>query len=395
MREIILIKNGELALKGLNRVVFEDALVKNIRATLKPLGNVQIKKAQSTITIEPTDENYDFDEAANRVSKVFGIAAYSRCAVADKDINDIFSKTIEFLGEELSNAKTFKVNAKRADKTFSMKSPEICHAVGGHILKNFNHLKVDVHNPEVTVTVEVRDHGSYIHASQLPGAGGMPVGTGGNAAILISGGIDSPVAAYMIAKRGIRLTAVHFASPPYTSKRAENKVKTLLTKVALYSGFINYASVPFTKIQEEIAKKCPEDLMTIIMRRFMMKISCIIAIRNKCNGLITGESIGQVASQTMGALLCTDHASSLPVYRPVIGLDKEEIVEIARKIDTFETSILPYEDCCTVFTPKHPRTKPILEKVIEAENLLDVDALIEEAVAGTRFCKIDSERTEF
>ena len=385
MKEILLIKNGEIALKGLNRASFEDVLIKNIKTALSGLGLIRIKKAQSTIYVSPVYDDYDMDEAVERVKKVFGIAAFSRAAVCEKDMNVILETAVEYLRDTLEFAKTFKVEAKRADKKFPLKSPEICRETGAKLLSNFYHLKVDVHNPEVTVTVEIRDFGAYIHVDQINGAGGMPVGTGGKAAILISGGIDSPVAAYMLAKRGVRLTAIHFASPPYTSERAEMKVKDLLSQVAKYSGGINFCYVPFTKIQENIAKHCPEDLTTLIMRRYMMKIAERIARQKDCDALITGESIGQVASQTMKALAVTDCAVDMPVFRPLIGMDKEEIVKISRDIGTFEISTLPYEDCCTVFTPKHPRTKPNIPAVIRAESYEGCEQEIEEAIQNATF----------
>ena len=385
MKEIILVKNGEIALKGLNRSTFEDILIKNIKTALKGLGLIRVKRAQSTIYITPVYDEYDMDEAVERMKKVFGIAAFCRAGVVEKDMDSILSALPEYLRETLMFAKTFKVEAKRADKKFPLKSPEICRIAGGEILKNFHHLKVDVHNPDVTVMIEIRDFGAYIHVDQLQGAGGMPVGTGGKAAILISGGIDSPVAAYMLAKRGVALTAVHFASPPYTSERAEQKVKDLLKKVGAYAGQIKFCYVPFTKIQESIARECPEELTTLIMRRYMMKISERIARAHDCDALITGESIGQVASQTMKALAVTDDAVDMPVFRPLIGMDKEEIVAIARKIDTYELSTLPYEDCCTVFTPKHPRTRPKLDAVIAAEKFENFEELTEEAIRDTRY----------
>lgn len=388
MKKVILIKNGEIALKGLNKSSFESVLVKNLKSALSGLGQVQIRRAQSAVYIEPADSDYDIEQAADRVSRVFGIAAFSVAVCVEKDMDAVLKATPEFLREQLESARTFKVEAKRSDKAFPLKSPEICRLTGAEILKKFSHLKVDVHNPDITVVVEIRDFGAYIHAGQLQGAGGMPVGTGGDAAVLISGGIDSPVAAYMMAKRGIRLTAVHFASPPYTSKRAEMKVKELLRAVSRYSGPINYAYVPFTEIQENIARCCPEDLTTLIMRRYMMKIAGKIAIHNNCDALITGESIGQVASQTMKAIAVTDNASPLPVFRPLIGMDKEEIVQIARKIKTFEISIQPFEDCCTVFTPKHPRTKPQLEAVRRAEIFDNCERMTDEAVESVIFERI-------
>lgn len=385
MKEVLLIKNGEIALKGLNRSTFEDMLIKNIKNSLRGLGLIEVKKAQSTIYVSPVNDDYDMDEAVNRIKKVFGIAAFSRAAICEKDMETILKTAKEYLSETLPFVNTFKVEAKRSDKKFPLKSPEICRETGGELLKQFNNLKVDVHNPDVTVTVEIRDKFAYIHTDQIHGAGGMPVGSGGKAAILISGGIDSPVAAYMLAKRGVNLTAVHFASPPYTSDRAEKKVKDLLSKVAGYAGAIKFVYVPFTEIQESIARECPEDLTTLIMRRYMMKISEVIAKKNGCDALITGESIGQVASQTMKALACTDCAVDMPVFRPLIGMDKEEIVRISRKIGTFEISTLPYEDCCTVFTPKHPRTRPNIEAVIKAEAFENCEEQVQKAIENARY----------
>ena len=389
MKEIILIKNGELALKGLNRRNFEDAHIKNIKRRLKSLGETEVRSSQSTIYIEPKSENYDFEEALCRVKKIFGIAGFSRACVCEKTAEDIFTRAPEYLKPIMESIKTFKVEAKRADKTFPLTSPEICRELGGVLLDNFPHLTVDVHNPDRTVFVEVRDYAAYIRAEQIKGAGGLPVGTAGKASILISGGIDSPVAAWTMAKRGLRLDAIHFASPPYTSPRAELKVRTLLKKVAAYSGAINLAIVPFTEIQDEIGKNCPEDYFTLIMRRMMMRISERLARNSGSLALITGESLGQVASQTLPALVTTDSVTNMPVLRPLIGMDKEEIIKISRDIDAFETSILPYEDCCTVFTPKHPKTRPTLSACEEAEKGLAVDELIEKAVNGTEFSVIE------
>lgn len=389
MKEIILIKNGELTLKGLNRNNFEDILIKNIRRRLKELGQVTIKKAQSAIYIEPASEDFDFDEALNRVSRIFGIAAFSRACVCEKTVEDIFERAVPYLKDSLESAVTFKVEAKRSDKRFPLTSPEICRELGGILLEAYPHLSVDVHNPDITVYVEIRDFAAYIHAKQLPGAGGLPVGTAGTASILISGGIDSPVAAWTMAKRGLRLNAIHFASPPYTSLRAEMKVKALLSKVARYSGSINLAIVPFTEIQDAIAANCPEDYFTLIMRRMMMRISERIAESTGSLALITGESLGQVASQTLHALVTTDNVTNIPVLRPLIGSDKEEIIRVSRAIDTFETSILPYEDCCTVWTPKHPKTRPTVASCEEAEKGLDIEGLIEKALANITYSFID------
>lgn len=391
MKEIILIKNGELALKGLNRRTFEDCLIKNLKRRLAPLGNFQISIAQSTITVEPMEDYIDMDAAADVVSKVFGIAGYSRAAAVPKDMQTIVRAAAEYLKPELDRISTFKVESKRSDKHFPLKSPEISREVGGYLLKNNPHLKVDVHNPDVVVNVEVREKYAFIHGNQQKGAGGMPVGTAGKAAILISGGIDSPVAAYMMAKRGVVLTGIHFASPPYTSDRAEQKVHELMEEVAAYAGRMNLFVVNFTEIQEQIKDHCPEDLFTIIMRRMMMRCAERIARNQGCGALITGESLGQVASQTLDAIQCTDAVAGLPIFRPVIGMDKNEIVAISRQIGTFDTSIQPYEDCCTVFTPKHPRLHPGLETLEKAEQALDMDALVERAVKNTRLVVIERE----
>ena len=382
--EILLIKNGELALKGLNRGTFENRLLKNLRRRLAPAGDCRLRKAQSTIYIEPENPAADLDEACDRVSRVFGISAFSRAQVVEKDLEAIRQAAAAYLRPSLEAVNTFKVEARRSDKSFPLTSPEICGEVGGYLLEQYPHLTVDVHRPELVIWVEIRDFGAYIHGAQLPGAGGMPVGTGGRAALLISGGIDSPVAAYMMAKRGIELTAVHFASPPYTSERAEQKVISLLEQVGTYAGRMELQIVPFTHIQEEIRRLCPEELFTLIMRRFMMRIAAAVAKSADCGALITGESVGQVASQTIPAIACTDAVADLPVFRPLVGMDKEEIIAIARRIGTFEISIQPYEDCCTVFTPRHPPTRPKLAMVEAAEAALDGENLIREALEGIR-----------
>lgn len=384
MKEIILLKEGELALKGLNRVNFEDKLIKNIKFRFRDLGKFTFTRSQSAVAIEAVNEEVDFEEAVERLKKVFGIVAFSRAAIAEKDIESIKATAKEYLHEQIMSAKTFKVEAKRSDKKFPMTSPEISREVGAHILRNYPHIKVDVHNPDLKITVEIRER-AYVRGNQIKGIGGMPVGSAGKAAVLMSGGIDSPVAAYMMAKRGVQLTAIHFAAPPYTSMKAEMKVRDLVKKVSEYAGRIYFAIVPFTEIQEKIKDECPEDLFTLIMRRLMMEIATRIAEKDECHALITGESLGQVASQTLLALGVTDEATPLPVFRPCIGMDKHEIISIARQIDTFETSILPYEDCCTVFTPRHPRTRPTLEQVKEAQALVDWEELIEKAVAETRY----------
>jgi thiamine biosynthesis protein ThiI len=389
MKEIILIKNGEIALKGLNRGTFEDVLVKNIKRRLSPYMQADIKKSQSTIMIEPLGEGADMDSAVEALKRVFGIAGFSRAAACEKDMEVIKSTAVDYLKTSFESIKTFKVEAKRSDKAFPLNSPQICNELGGEILSNYPFLRVDVHNPDLVVNVEIRDKYAFIHGNQIKGAGGMPIGTSGRAAVMISGGIDSPVAAWTMAKRGLVLDAIHFASPPYTSKRAEQKVHELLGKVSKYSGTINLLVVPFTEIQEHIKDDCPEELFTIIMRRMMMRIAVNLAKQQGCGAIITGESLAQVASQTLWALGCTDAVATMPVFRPLIGTDKNEIVEISRKIDTFDISIQPYEDCCTVFTPKHPKLRPSLEEVEAAEAALDMDGLIKRAVAGVERLVID------
>ena len=385
MKELILVKNGEIALKGLNRSHFEEILVRNIRWRLRDLGTIKVKCAQSTIYIEPEESDfYDFDEAIDRLQKVFGIVMISRTLVVEKSMDAILQHVCDYCENDLMSARTFRVEAKRSDKRFPLTSPQIAAEVGGKILSRFPRLKVDLHNPDVTVMVEIRDFGAYIHGSQIHGPGGMPVSSSGKAMLLISGGIDSPVAAYMMAKRGLQLSAVHFVSPPYTSDRALEKVETLCEKLSPYTGRIKFHCVPFTEIQEALREHCPEELFTILMRRLMMKIATRLARQDEIEALITGESLAQVASQTLPALHCTDSATDLVVLRPLIGMDKSEIIRIAREIDTFETSILPYEDCCTVFTPRHPRTKPKLSFVEQAEQRFDFGPLIEKAVAETQ-----------
>lgn len=392
MKEIVLVKYGEMVLKGLNKRTFEDMLTKNIKRRLKSLGRFQLTSAQSTTYITPLDEDTDLGEVVERVEKIFGIAALCRACVCEKDFKDIKVKSVEYLDDILSNAKTFKVNAKRSDKAFPMKSPEICAELGGVLLEKYPNLTVDVKNPEVTVTVEVRDMNAYVHAENIKGAGGLPVGSSGKAMLLLSGGIDSPVAGYMMAKRGVHIAAIHYVSPPYTSDRAQLKVETLCQKLTEYCGGIAFFCVPFTEIQEAIKDNCPEEYFTIIMRRLMMEIAQRIAEKDNDLALITGESVGQVASQTMAAMACTDAVCHIPVFRPCVGMDKTEIIDIARKIDTFETSIEPYEDCCTVFTPRHPKVKPRLADIEKAQAKFDFEPLIQKAVENTEMKTFDYRR---
>ncbi|HPR40569.1 MAG TPA: tRNA uracil 4-sulfurtransferase ThiI [Oscillospiraceae bacterium] len=377
MKEIILLKCGEIALKGLNKSGFEDSLLSNCRRRIADLGEFAYKKSQSTLYIEPQSEDIDLDETVGRLQKIFGIVALTRAAAAEKNFPDLAETAKIYLADILTKCRTFKVEAKRSDKSFPMTSPEISRELGGVLLERFPHLKVDVNHPDIVVMVEIRERAAYIHGNQLPGAGGMPVGTSGKALLLLSGGIDSPVAGYMMAKRGLEVEALHFQSPPYTGERAWLKVETLAQQLCDYCGKIDLFSAAFTEIQEEIKRNCPEELFTVIMRRFMMRVALRLAEKEGCGALITGESLAQVASQTLPAIACTDAVCDIPVFRPLIGMDKQEIVEIAQRIGTFETSILPYEDCCTVFTPRHPRTRPTIEMIEEAERVLDIPALLE------------------
>ena len=387
--DLILVKYGEIALKGLNKPVFEQKLLNNIKSRLDSIGSFTVRKAQSTVYVEPKDENAPMDEAARALKKVFGIVNICPAVKCEKTLEAIGKTATELLKEEIGeDKKTFKVESKREDKSFPLKSPELSAEVGGILLKNVRNIKVDVHNPEVVVNVEVRGD-AYVYVNKEKGAGGMPVGTNGKATILLSGGIDSPVAGYMISKRGVCLEAVHFHSHPYTSDRAKEKVIDLAKIMSEYCGKIRLHIVPFTDIQLDIIDKCPKNYLTIIMRRIMMRIAEKISQQNDSKALITGESIGQVASQTMESLVCTDGAVTMPVFRPLIGMDKEEIVEISKKIGAFETSVLPYEDCCTIFVPKHPKTKPTLSEIEEAEKALaSIEEMIDKAIENTEILKI-------
>ena len=382
MNEIILLKLGELVLKGLNRRTFEDRLVANARRRLQAHGKFKVYTKQSTMYVEPQSEDCDLDGAWEAMTKLFGVVGLSRARACAKDKDAMLQTAVEYLGDRLAAAKTFKVESKRADKTFPMTSIQLSQYVGGELHEAYDNLEVDVHHPELTVYVEVRDYAAYVHAQPQPGAGGLPVGINGRAVSLLSGGIDSPVASWMIAKRGVALEMVHFFSYPYTSPEAKEKVLELAKLLTPYTGRLTVHVVPFTAIQEELRRSCPEELFTVIMRRFMMRISEAVAKRCGAKALVTGECLGQVASQTMDAMMVTGSVVDLPILRPCVGMDKEEIVQIARKIGTFETSILPYEDCCTVFTPRHPRLRPMPGEVAEAEKNLDIDAMVQAAVDG-------------
>ena len=379
MEQVLLLKCGELVLKGLNRYKFEDRLCNILKRRLSAVGEYTVKSCQSTVYVVP-HEGSDADAAIPVCLKVFGVVAVCRAAVCEKDVADICEKGGEYLRDALSNVKTFRVTCKRTDKSFPLTSPQIAAEVGGYLQDKYPHLKPDMENFELNVEVDVREDHAYIGAERLPGAGGIPTGTSGRAMLLLSGGIDSPVAGWMMAKRGLDIGAVHFFSYPYTSLEAKQKVLDLAAILAGWSGNVTVSVVPFTRIQKEIRKNCAEDYFTIIMRRMMMRIAEKVAERQNCGALITGESLGQVASQTMESIAVTNAVTSLPVFRPLIGMDKEEIVRISRRIGAYDTSILPYEDCCTVFTPRHPQTKPRLPGVLEQERRFDYEPLIEEAL---------------
>ncbi|HHW00402.1 MAG TPA: tRNA 4-thiouridine(8) synthase ThiI [Clostridiaceae bacterium] len=397
MKKVILIRYGEIALKGLNRPTFEAKLVNNIKRSLYGLGKIEIIRSQSRIYVEPENENYDYDLAIEKLTKVFGVISVSPVWKIESDMEEIKKHSVEMLKDIINRnavartgaegTVTFKVETKRGNKRFPMKSPEISAELGGFLLENIPVLKVDVNNPLIILFVEVRES-TYIYSEIIPASGGLPVGTNGKVMLLLSGGIDSPVAGWMMAKRGAVLEAVHFHSYPYTSERAKEKVIELARILSNYCYNIKLHIVPFTDIQLEINDKCPQDELTIIMRRAMMMIAEKIARANGALALVTGESLGQVASQTIESLYCTDSAVNMPIFRPLIGMDKNDVVDIARKIDTFETSILPYEDCCTVFVAKHPKTKPKLPNILESESVLNLEELIEKAIEKTEILTI-------
>jgi len=379
MKEVILCKYGEIILKGANKSQFESILLREVRRRAAHVGNFDVSYSQSTVYIEPKSEDEDIEEMVRQAKHVFGFVGISRAAVAEKTVEDICRVAAEYLPARLAGYSKFRVEAKRSDKRFPLKSPELSAEVGGVILSVMPRLRVDLNHPDITVRVEVRDHAAYIHAGQERGAGGIPLGSGGRGLLLLSGGIDSPVAGYRMARRGLALDALYFESIPYTSEMAREKVFTLAKILTEYCGKIRLHVISLTHIQEEMRDKCEEDYFTLLLRRFMMKLACRMAEQCGAPALVTGESLGQVASQTLAAITVTENAADRPILRPLIGMDKEEIVQTAREIGTFETSILPYEDCCTVFTPRHPRTQPVLEKVLEQEQKLDVEALLEEA----------------
>ncbi|WP_295744613.1 tRNA uracil 4-sulfurtransferase ThiI [uncultured Oscillibacter sp.] len=386
--EMLLLKLGEVVLKGQNRRSFEDRLVTNVRRRLKKCGSFQVYVRQSTIYAEPVNGSCDMESAWQAARQVFGVVSVARAVPCEKTVPAIVETARTYLEEAFAQAKSFKVESKRADKNYPMNSIQVSQAVGGDLAELFPHVAVDVHNPELTVYVEIREKHAYVHAPAVPGAGGLPVGMGGHAVSLLSGGLDSPVSSWMMARRGVELEMVHFVSPPYTSQQAQDKVLELAQLLTAWCGRMLVHIVPFTEIQEEIRRKCPEEYFTLIMRRFMMRLAEAVAKRAGAKALITGESLGQVASQTMMALAATDDVASMPVLRPLIGMDKVDIIRMAREIGTYETSILPYEDCCTVFTPRHPATRPNLEEVRKAEAALDVDGLVSKALEGESWIRV-------
>ena len=389
MKEIFLMKLGEIVLKGANKRQFEARLRQNVRRRMKKYGNFDVYLMQSTVYVEPMDDACDVDGAWEACRSIFGVVSLCRCRPCGKNVDAIFEAIEAYLGDDLDCAKSFKVESKRSDKRFPLTSIQLSQEIGGRLAEAHPSVTVDVHHPDYTVFVEVRDLAAYVHGPAEPGAGGLPTGVGGRAMCLLSGGIDSPVAAYMIGKRGVEIECVHFFSYPYTSQLAKDKVIELARLVTKYTGKMTVNVVSFTEIQEAIRDNCPEEYFTLIMRRFMMEISQRIAKHDGCGALITGENLGQVASQTMEAMAVTGAVVDIPIFMPLVGMDKEEIVTIARKIGTMETSILPYEDCCTVFTPKHPKTKPTLGQLLNAEKTLNREALIQRALENIEKIKVN------
>ena len=386
--EMFLLKLGEVVLKGLNRRSFEDRLLTNTRRRMKACGSFNIYMRQSTIYVEPKNDECDMEGAYQACQQIFGVVAVARAVPCEKSVEAIVETAREYLADAFAEARTFKVESKRADKHFYLNSIQISQAVGGELAEAFPAVSVDVHKPDLTVYVEIREKFAYVHAPSVPGAGGLPIGTGGHAVSLLSGGLDSPVSSWMIARRGVELEMVHFVSPPYTSQQAQDKVVELARLLTASCGRMIIHIIPFTEIQEEIRKNCPEEFFTLIMRRFMMRIAEAVAKKAGAKALVTGESLGQVASQTMLSLGVTEAVTTMPVLRPLIGMDKVEIIRMARRIGTYDTSILPYEDCCTVFTPRHPCTRPVLADIEAAESALDVEGLIAKALEGQTWVRV-------
>ena len=391
MNDILLLKPGEIFLKGLNKRYFEEKLMNNLRGRLRHVGMFVVSCRQSTFYVEPRAEDADLDAALAAARQVFGFATVTRAAACEKTPEAIAELAIRHLREDMQSVRSFKVESKRSDKRFPMTSIELSRYVGGLLKEAYPQVEVEMHDPELVVHLEVREMAAYVHAAPLPGAGGMPVGSNGSAVTLLSGGIDSPVSSYLIARRGVRLVPVHFFSFPYTSELAKQKVIDLAKLLEPYTGRMTLQIVPFTHIQEEIRRQVPEEYFTLVMRRFMMRIAEDIALHNDCKAIVTGENLGQVASQTMEAMASTQSVIDLPVLQPLIGMDKTDIIRYAREIGTFETSILPYEDCCTVFTPRHPKTRPTVAEVAQVESVMDIEGLVKEAVAGIERIKIGYE----
>lgn len=391
MERCILLKYGELILKGDNRRYFEQILLNRIKKRLAGIGDFSVVCSQSTIYVETGDDAL-LDEALCELKKIFGVVSLSLAYKTEKNMDAILACAAEFLAPQVQSFRTFKADARRSDKKFPYPSPEIARLCGGRILETLagkSSLRVDVKNPEITAWVEIRENAAYLHAGREKGAGGMPYGTSGRALLLLSGGIDSPVAGFRMAKRGAAIDALHFESFPYTSERALEKVAELAQKLCAYTDSLNLATVSVTRIQLALQERCREEYFTLLLRRSMMRLANRVARRQGCGAIVTGESLGQVASQTMEALRCTEAASDFPVFRPLIGMDKEEIIQTSREIDCFETSILPYEDCCTVFTPRHPKLHPALSEVLAEEAKLPLADLEEEAFAAVRFRRVD------
>lgn len=384
IRETFLCKYGEIILKGANRATFEAQLTREVKRRLYPFGPFSVRRSQSTVFVEPKEDFCDMEGAYTTLKHIFGFVGVTRAAVAEKSMESILRVAREYLPSRMAGAKTFRVDAKRSDKTFPLGSPEIAARVGGEILSAIRGIKVDLHRPDAMIRVEVRDTHAYVHAAQEKGAGGLPRASSGRGLLLLSGGIDSPVAGCMMARRGMEIEALHFDSFPYTSERALDKVLTLAEEMCEFCSRIHVHIISLTEIQEELRRSVDEEFFTLMLRRFMMRLAERTAREFECGALITGESLGQVASQTLDALSVTDAVVSMPVFRPCIGLDKEEIVTMARTYGTFDTSILPYEDCCTVFTPRHPKTRPTSEQLAEQAARVDFEALLERAYATMR-----------
>ncbi len=390
-RHLFIVRFGETALKGKNKSYFEKKLVDRVKKILRKFSGVDVYREEGLVFVSANSESSQ-EELVGEISKVFGISSISPAVETNPNMEDIYETAVNFMRNliEKESVRTFKVEAKRADKNFPVKSPEIARLVGGEVLKGCKVLKVDVRNPQVCLHVDVRRDKAYIYRKKIQGYGGLPLGTNGKGMLLLSGGIDSPVAGWMMAKRGMSIEAIHFHSYPYTSRRAQEKVEELARQISIYCGDFKLHIVNLLPVQEEIIKTCPEEETTILVRRFMMKIAEKVGEQTGAKTLITGESLGQVASQTTESIVCTDQSVAMPVLRPLIAMDKVDIMDVAKKIGTYETSILPYEDCCTVFLPKHPVTRPKLESILHSEEKLNVDKLVAEAMKNVQIKNITS-----